>query len=236
MLIHEGDKRTPATDLMLASSLALVAGGVNSAGYMAYHYFSANMTGNISMASDLLAVGRFEGALAFLTVVVMFIFGAFVASVLIEIGKRRSRANIYALTLVVEAAILIAVGLRAALSPVPPNAVLMVGLLSMTMGIQNAASTRISGSRVRTTHVSGVATDLGVGLAMLIGRGRSAENAAIRLRLKLYSTTIVCFTIGGMLGVLGHEYLGGASFVALAAPLLLLSALYIKGASEKPSG
>ena len=34
---------------MLASSLAFVAGGVNSAGFLAYQYFSANMTGNVSI-------------------------------------------------------------------------------------------------------------------------------------------------------------------------------------------
>lgn len=234
MLIHEGDQRTPATDLMLASSLALVAGGVNSAGYMAYHYFSANMTGNVSIASELLAVGRFEIALTFLTVVGMFILGAFVASVLIEIGKRKGRDNIYALTLAVEAAILIAVGLGASLSPVSPNPVFMVGVLSMTMGIQNAASSRISGSRVRTTHVSGVATDLGVGLAVLTGKVPASERAAIRLRLKLYLATIVCFAIGGMFGVLGYEYLGAASFSVFAAPLLFLSGWYVARSSGTP--
>lgn len=228
MLIQEGDKRTPATDLMLASILAFVAGGVNSAGFLAYHYFSANMTGNVSMASDHLAVSQLDLALGFLTIVAMFIIGAFTASILIEVGKRQRRSNIYALTLIVEAVLLILVGLAVALSTQPPNGVLVVGLLSLTMGIQNAASTRISGSRVRTTHVSGVATDLGVGLAMLMGVSASADRLAIVLRLKLHLVTIVFFAVGGVLGVLGHQLLGGVSFCVFAMPLIILSVRYLR--------
>jgi len=229
MLIREGDSRTPRTDLMLASSLAFVAGGVNSAGFMAFRYFSANMTGNVSMASEFLAIGHVQAALAFLTVVGMFILGAFLASILIEVGKQRGRNNIYALTLVLEAGVLILVGVSDGFSPVPPNALLMVGMLSLTMGIQNAASTRISASRVRTTHISGIATDLGVGLAALLGKGSGAEKTAVRLRLKLYFATIASFAIGGMLGVIGLQNFGGASFAVFALPLLLLSGVYIRG-------
>ncbi|MGX5720821.1 YoaK family protein [Shinella zoogloeoides] len=228
MLIQEGDKRTPATDLMLASILAFVAGGVNSAGYFGYRYFSANMTGNVSMASDLFAVSQSDLALGFLTIVAMFIFGAFIASILIEFGKRQQRSNIYALTLIIEAAFLIFVGLVISLSTRPPHGVLVVGLLSLTMGLQNAASTRISGSRVRTTHVSGIATDIGVGIAMLLGGNSSTEKLAIVLRLKLHFATIVFFALGGVLGVLGCQHLGGLSFCALAMPLILLSLRYLR--------
>ena len=228
MLIQEGDKRTPATDLMLASILAFVAGGVNSAGYLGYRYFSANMTGNVSMASDFLAVSRSDLALGFLTIVVMFILGAFIASCLIEVGKRQLHRNIYALTLIVEAALLMLVGLFITLSARSPNGVLVVGLLSLTMGLQNAASTRISGSRVRTTHVSGVATDIGVGIAMLLGNNSSSDRLAIVLRLKLHLVTIVFFALGGVFGVLGYQHLGGLSFCALAMPLLLLSIRYLR--------
>ncbi|WP_421590731.1 YoaK family protein [Shinella sp. M27] len=227
MLIHEGDTRTHAIDVMLASILSLVAGSVNSAGFMAYHFFSANMTGNISMASELLAVSQFDVALSFLTIVVMFIFGAFAASVFIEVGKRRQHRNIYALTLIVEAAILVLVGLSSVGTTAISNGTVLVGLLSFTMGIQNAASTRISGSRVRTTHVSGVATDIGVGLAMLAS-GEANEKAAVLRRLSLHLATVAAFAIGGVFGVIGYQHFGSATFALLAAPLIALSTLYLR--------
>ncbi|MDX3929441.1 MAG: YoaK family protein [Shinella sp.] len=228
MLIHEGNTRSASIDLLLASILAFVAGGVNSSGYMAYGYFSANMTGNVSMASELLSVWQFNAAAAFLTIVAMFILGAFLASLFIEIGKRRRFINIYALTLAVEAAVLMAVGVTLALKTPPPDGILIVGLLSLTMGIQNAASTRISGSRVRTTHVSGVATDIGVGLALLLEANVNAEKADTIRRLKLHLATIVFFALGGILGVVSYESLHGSTFCMFAAILLGLSARYLR--------
>ncbi|RFZ82464.1 DUF1275 domain-containing protein [Shinella sp. WSJ-2] len=227
MLIHEGDTRTHAIDVMLASILSVVAGSVNSAGFMAYHFFSANMTGNISMASELLAISQFDAAISFLTIVVMFILGAFTASVLIEVGKRRQRRNIYALTLIVEAAILVLVGLTLSGTTALPNGTVLVGLLSFTMGIQNAASTRISGSRVRTTHVSGVATDIGVGLAMLAS-GQANEKTAVLRRLSLHLATVAAFAVGGILGVIGYQHFGSMAFSLFAVPLIVLSVLYLR--------
>ncbi len=227
MLIHEGDSRTARTDLGLASTLAFVAGGVNSAGFMAFHSFSANMTGNVSMASELLAIEGYDQALGFLTIVLMFILGAFAASLLIEVGKRERRRNIYALTLIAESAILLGIGGSAVLGVGHSNGMLVVGLLSLTMGIQNAASTRISGSRVRTTHVSGVATDIGVGIAMLLG-GDVADRAAVRRRLGLHFATISAFAIGGVIGVIGYQNLGSFAFALFAAPLITLGVLYFK--------
>lgn len=228
MLVHEGDTRTASVDLLLAAILAFVAGGVNSAGYMVYGYFSANMTGNVSIASELLSVWQLNAAFAFLTVVAMFIFGAFLASLFIEIGKGRKLTNIYALTLVAEAAVLMAVGLALVLKAQPPNGILVVGLLSLTMGIQNAASTRISGSRVRTTHVSGIATDIGVGLAMLSGSKADPAKADMIRRLKLHLATIIFFALGGVIGVLSYESLRGSAFCVFAAILLSLSARYLR--------
>ncbi|MFP5078472.1 YoaK family protein [Rhizobium sp. YIM 134829] len=211
---------------MLGSSLALVAGGVNSAGYLAFQFFSANMTGNVSLASDFLAVGHLAVALAFLTVVSLFILGAVLASVLIEWGKRRGWGSIYALTLAGEAAILIAVSLSSAVSTVAPDPVLTVGALALAMGMQNAASSRISANRVRTTHVSGAATDMGIELALLMMPGTDPRKSGLRFGLALHLATILCFALGGILGVIGHHYLGGATFAGFAVPLLGLSGWY----------
>lgn len=228
MLVHEGDSRTSTIDLLLAAVLAFVAGGVNSAGFLAFGYFSANMTGNVSMVSDHLSISELRAALAFLMIVVMFVLGAFSASLLIEIGKQRRLANIYALTLLSESALLMAVGIYAAASGETANGITIAGLLSFTMGIQNAASTRISGSRVRTTHVSGIATDIGVGLALLIGGRASPERTQIIRRLTLHAATVAAFLIGGIAGVLGYKALGGVVFCAFPVVLLALCARYLR--------
>ena len=226
MLVHEGESRTSKIDLLLATALAFVAGGVNSAGYLAFGYFSANMTGNVSMISDHLSIRELNAAIAFATIVVMFILGAFCASLFIEIGRQRRLSNIYALTLLAESALLMGVGLYTASSAF--GGITIAGLLGFTMGIQNAASTRLSGSRVRTTHVSGIATDIGVGLALLIGNSTASDRAQTVRRLSLHGTTILSFLLGGIAGVLGYKLAGGMVFCVFAVILLALCARYLR--------
>lgn len=227
MLIHEGENRTSRIDLLLAAALSFVAGGVNSAGYLAYGYFSANMTGNVSLISDHISIQEFTVAIAFVTIVTMFILGAFSASLFIELGKRRRLSNIYALTLLSEAVFLMAVGIYTAKLGSSVNGVTIAGLLSFTMGLQNAASTRISGSRVRTTHVSGIATDIGVGLALMTGDARAPDRPMVARRLVLHITTLLSFLLGGVAGFLGYKTTGGVTFCAFSFILFSLCARYL---------
>ena len=89
MLIHENENRSDGADLLLACLLAFIAGGVNSVGFIAYGYFSANMTGNVSLVSETLSVWELRTAFAFSAIVLMFILGAFLASLFIQAGKRK---------------------------------------------------------------------------------------------------------------------------------------------------
>jgi len=228
MLIHEGESRTPTVDLLLAAILAFVAGGVNSGGFLAYGYFSANMTGNVSLVSELLSTWQLRAAVGFLTIVLMFIFGAFLASLFIQAGKRQQLRSVYALTLVAEGIVLMFIGICVSVLPDLLNGVVVVGLLALSMGIQNAASTRISGSRVRTTHVSGLATDIGVGLALLWGGQADAQRSEVSARLRLHVVTVAAFAIGGIIGALGYGSFQGLTFCLFGTLLFALSAIYLK--------
>lgn len=229
MLIHEGDMRTPAVDLLLATILAFVAGGINSVGFLAYGYFSANMTGNVSLVSELLSDWKLRAAAAFFTIVLMFITGAFLASLFIQMGKRHRLKTVYALTLGFEGAILMLVGIYVSVLPDTVNGFTIVSLLALSMGIQNAASTRISGARVRTTHVSGLATDIGVGLALLWGAKEDVQRDEIATRLRLHAATILAFAVGGVVGALMYTSFQGLAFCLLATLLFALCAIYSSG-------
>ena len=223
MLIREGLERTIHIDMKLAAVLSLVAGAVNSAGFHALGFFSANMTGNASMLSDLLAVGEFAQATGFLVIIVAFILGAYASARLIEFGRRREIRPIYAYVISLEAVALAALGLFVVVVGTAIAAPLMLLGLSFLMGLQNAATTRISNSRVRTTHISGVATDIGIGLATLSGATGESRSTAASM-MKLHTLTIACFVIGGLSGVLLYQAVGGLLLV-LAGSLLLVAAM-----------
>jgi uncharacterized membrane protein YoaK (UPF0700 family) len=225
MLVRQGDARSHVIDRRLAAILAATAGAVNTAAFQAVGFFAANMTGNISFASDKMAFGQFPAAGLYLLIVATFIAGAAVCTLLVSLGQRRRMHGIYALTILAEA------GCMALLSLIDPllaegwrGPVLVVGL-SFLMGHQNAAATRISNGRVRTTHVSGMATDIGIGLGLLldIARGREpeAEAASVRARLQLHGLTVLSFLVGGLVGVLAYRAVG--SFMLLGCAGLLVA-------------
>ena len=221
MLIREGNERNQSIDLRLAAMLSLVAGALNAAGFELAGLFSANMTGNISAMADNLAKGGWGAALLFGLIVVVFILGALIAGLLIEAGRQRGKRRIYAVVVALEAGLLILTGLAALAGLTGADGVEIICLLAVALGMQNAVSTRISRARVRTTHVSGMATDIGLSLAGLWLR--SAESARYRGLLALHVTTILAFLGGGVLGVVLHRIAGPVTFLCCGLLLALIA-------------
>jgi uncharacterized membrane protein YoaK (UPF0700 family) len=99
--------------------------------------------------------------------------------------------------------------------------------LSFLMGLQNAVVTRISNARVRTTHVTGMVTDIGIELGNLVdlaGRhGREEEAALNKDKLRLHGQTVASFLAGGVAGVLAYKAFGAFLLFGASALLLLLA-------------
>ena len=131
---------------------------MNAAGFYAVGVFSSNMTVNVSSLADHLALADLAATLPHLGLVAAFVLGAAASAVLLNAGRRRGMAHIYALSILAEAALL--AGLACA--------VLLSYGLSFLMGMQNVVVTRISDARVRTTHVTGMVTDIGIELGNLL--------------------------------------------------------------------
>lgn len=107
------------------------------------------------------------------------------------------------------------------------------------MGLQNAVVTRISNARVRTTHVSGTATDIGIEMAMLIDilrRQESPSEATAYLdRLKLHALTIAGFLVGGIVGIWAWSLLGYAFLIVAGCVLMVMSLLSLHHAKARYS-
>ncbi|MEM5520982.1 YoaK family protein [Sulfitobacter sp. AS59] len=222
MLIRVGDERTANIDLALAGLLSSVAGALNAVGFLIAGSFTANMTGNISAFADTLADGAVLISLSFAGLVVAFIFGAGMAALVIQAGERKKIRSIYALAIAAEAVVLLLLSAALVLAPLGMHETFLVVILSFVMGLQNAVTTMISRARVRTTHVSGMATDIGIELAALVGGDASRQDALPKL--SLHSLTLACFAVGGVCGAVLFGFVGYWLFVIAAAILLLIAA------------
>ncbi|MCJ2014528.1 YoaK family protein [Methylobacterium sp. J-076] len=222
MLIHEDPARTYRNDERLAWTFAGIAGALNVAGFYAFGTFSSNMTGNVSALADHLGLGEVRLALFGLILVVAFVAGAFAATLVIDAGRMRRLPGVYAYGVLGEAALLLVLGAVAPFLPEESRGAILAMGLSFLLGLQNATVTQITNARVRTTHVTGMVTDIGIGLANLVERHPDANRA----KLRLHAVTVAAFLGGGIVGVLLFRVIGTALLIVAAG---LLAALAIPG-------
>jgi uncharacterized membrane protein YoaK (UPF0700 family) len=220
-------QRTPQSDLKLGSVLAFVAGAINAGGLLAVGQYTSHMTGIVSSVADNLVLGQAGLALSGLIALLAFLVGAMTTTWLVNWGMRRELRSAYGLPLMLEAALLLVFGLFGATLDLLQTLLLplTVVLLCFIMGLQNAVITKISQARIRTTHVTGLVTDLGIELGKLLFVNRRPDVQPVRAdrqRLRVHLQLIGCFLGGGMVGALGFKHLGYLSTVPLAALLLLL--------------
>lgn len=232
MLVHEGEARTRAKDESLAWTFASLAGALNAAGFYAFGSYSSNMTGNVSALADHLGLGDLRLALYALALVATFVAGAMVATLLIGIGRERCLRGVYAYGVLAEAVMLAALGAVAPWLPADGRGAVLALGLSFLLGLQNATVTQITDARVRTTHVTGMVTDIGIGLANLLERRPAADRAKLRLHL----VTVSAFLAGGILGVLLYRCLGTALLLVVAGLLAMLAIPGISSARRLQAG
>ncbi len=231
MLVRQGETRGSDADRKLAWSLAAIAGALNATGFYAVGLYSSHMTGNTSAIADHLALGDLAGAGLYLGIVALFIAGAAVSALLINAGQRRRLSGIYAFSVLVEALLLTGLGCAQLWLPEMQRTPLLVFGLSFVMGLQNAVVTRISGARIRTTHVTGMITDIGIELGNLADiafrRGSDRAQAALnREKLGLHAVTVLSFLAGGTVGVFIYRAWGT---VLIFGTAIVLAALALAG-------
>jgi uncharacterized membrane protein YoaK (UPF0700 family) len=103
-----------------------------------------------------------------------------------------------------------------------------VMLLCFTMGLQNAIITKLSNAVIRTTHVTGMVTDIGIALGRIVysRTGGCAVGVAPELAtLRLLTSLIVLFFVGGVTGAIGFKHAGFFFTLPLSAILVLLAVM-----------
>ncbi|MGE5649804.1 YoaK family protein [Noviherbaspirillum sp. UKPF54] len=224
-------ERTARANMHLGASLAFNAGALNAGGFLAIGQYTSHMTGMVSSAADNLILGDFPlVATAFLSLV-SFACGAASSAVMINYSKRNTDRNPYTPPLLLEAFLLLIFGLMGAnlrkheLIDMSLTAV----LLCYVMGLQNALVTKISNAEIRTTHVTGLVTDIGIELGKLFYWNRHSADrrdlfvAANRRKLKVHLLLVASFFCGGVLGAFGFKYVGFSATIPLAIGMVILS-------------
>lgn len=193
--------------------------------------YTSHVTGILSTVADEVALGQYQAALAGFIYFSSFLAGATCSALLVHWARRQKLHSEFALPLTVEACLLLTFGVMGAnLNYVLEITVpLTVVVLCFSMGFQNALVTKISKAEIRTTHMTGVVTDLGIELGRLIYWNRYGDSndahfvMADRKRLSVHVRVLLAFICGGIFGAFGYKEFGMRITVLFSSMLLAVA-------------
>lgn len=220
--------RNPGANLRLGCALCGIAGATNAGGFLAVGQYTSHMSGILSSVADNLILGQIKLAVAGVALIAAFLGGSITTAWMVNWSQRRQMRSAFARPLLVEAVLLLVFGVfGAAISHFEEFFVpVTVLLLCSIMGLQNAVITKISHAEIRTTHVTGLLTDLGIELGKLSyfsGSAYAQKVLANRRKLRIHGLLVTSFFGGALLGAYGFKTVGYVATVPLALLLMVLA-------------
>jgi uncharacterized membrane protein YoaK (UPF0700 family) len=198
MFKHSGKSRTIKHNIRIATLLSFVAGMVNIAGFLAVHRLTTNVTGHFAFFIEEINMLKFWNGFIYFLYIFFFFMGAFVANVIVEIVAKKSIRYSYTIPILIESIILFTVAYFGSIwMKSAPN--LLAFLLLFAMGLQNSLVTVISNSIVRTTHLTGLFTDLGIEISQLFFFKKRSQRKQLLASIRLHVSIIGSFFTGGII-------------------------------------
>lgn len=201
--------------------MCMIAGHVNAGGFLSCERFVTHVTGFATLAGVDFYQGKWFDALAVLSIPVYFLLGVMLSAYLTEKHfVHKVHGNRFAPVLWIVGVLLLGAGVLGynnyfgefGKSAVLHQDYILLALLCGASGLQNAAISSASGYTVRTTHLTGITTDLGIGIIRYFSHhmGQS-EKEKEYLATKVRALTILSFVFGSTVGAYSYfnfKYLG----------------------------
>lgn len=186
-------------------SLAFQAGAINAGGLLVFKRFVTHVTGFATLVGYEIAHKDFYAALGMALVPIFFLLGVMIAGFLVDIRKQNHHQAHYSYAFFLTSFFLYLVyqiGLNETQGDIykqlePFNQYLLLALICLVSGIQNATVTTAYGSIIRTTHLTGPTTDLGIGLMRILTRTHVVKPRNEEIRDALMRAGVIGFFILG---------------------------------------
>lgn len=196
MLRHKGFRRNFKHNLFLAILFSFVAGIINVSGLLLFNVFTTNLTGHVGEFALSIYSNQWMDWVRVFLWLISFMAGSFFAALLTNFLDKLYPKISYALPVIIEIVVLLAVITGPDYFPESFNDSNQLLLLFFSMGLQNGIVSVVSGNIVRTTHLTGMVTDFGIGLSELILQDKRGKKT--REKVTLAGTIIFSFLLGGV--------------------------------------
>jgi uncharacterized membrane protein YoaK (UPF0700 family) len=179
---------------------------VNAVGFLGLaHQASSHVTGILAISGIEAARGDVVGGLQALASVALFLLGAVLGGAIIGDATLKAGRR-YGVALILESALL-----WFAMYFFAGNSLTGERLSLIACGLQNAMATSYSGAVLRTTHMTGVVTDMGV----LLGQ------ALVRHKVDWFRFRLLLVLVGGFFS---GTVMGGSAYLEFGTPALAVPA------------
>ena len=206
-------QHAPKWALPAGVALCGVAGWTNAVGFLGvFHQAITHVTGTATMAAVAAAHGDLAATIAAGSIIGSCVGGAVIAGALVH-GGEVHQGRRYGLALLLEALLL-----TLAWRLLSAGHSLGEYIAAIAAGLQNGLATRVSGAVVRTTHITGLVTDIGLTIGAVV-RGRALDTPRFRLQTLLVGG----FLVGGFGGALHFGVVGTNTLLVPAAACIVLA-------------
>lgn len=220
------------SNIIIWMVMAFQGGYLNTAGFMACQRFVSHVTGYATLFPYEISVHGLSDALQVALVPLFFLAGAMISGYLVDIRLRLHKRPKYYISfglMCLLITVILVAGVNGEFGAFSEPLVLskdytLLALLTFICGVQNGTITTVSKSVIRTTHLTGITTDLGIGLMRIlfykkIGSQIPDEGKANLMRLGI----ITFFILGSLIGFVCFSHLGYHGFII---PLITSSSLF----------
>jgi uncharacterized membrane protein YoaK (UPF0700 family) len=213
-------------------ALAFQAGVINIGGFMACHRFVSHVTGFSTFFGVEFSNGQFERAIGMLLVPLLFLSGAILSGYLVDTRLRLHKKPKYYIVFGVMFVLILVVvvggfnGMFGIFGEPLNNRrdYILLALLCLICGLQNATVSTVSKSIVRTTHLTGITTDLGIGIARVLNRHRIKGSVEEDMKANLMRVGIIFFFGAG--SVVGGFLFAEAGYRGFLLPVAISGFLF----------
>jgi len=220
------------TNMLIWMVLAFQAGLLNIGGFMACHSFVSHVTGFATLFGMEMGTRNYGHAAGLLLVPGCFLLGAMISGMLVDLrlklGKKPKYYIVFGvlflLLLIVEICGFNKVFGRFGEPLALPRDYALLGMLCLICGLQNATVSLVSKSVVRTTHLTGLTTDLGIGLVRIMNRHLLGVQAEGEGRANLMRMGIILSFVAGSLS--GFQVFRAWEFRGFIFPTLISGLLF----------
>ncbi len=200
---------------LLGYVMAMLAGAINAGGFFAVSSYTSHVTGSLSHTADNIILGEWRLAGSALVGVCCFVLGAAHANwTILWVQRQRGRSS-YGVSMWIEAIYLLGLGVLATIFAdyVAVRELVITFALCFIMGMHNTVMSVLSGSAVRSTHMTGTATDLGIELSKILYYSRKNNPRLPNVepnwkKVRFFSLMMVSFLLGGVIGTWGYTRVG----------------------------